>query len=243
MIKIIVLIMTVILFTKAEAAQLLPKEFRHLSRLDAGESIGGSKGIIFIYYNTKISKILKYQIESSDHPGVALRAIETKLDSTSKDKYIIDYDAGPSGDPHFIIYRKENTDITQVGSYPGTQLIVPGDGSIYVSGEANDFFDKRRKYFLNGKKLEEVRQPYYYVGLKTTNTQAIDVYGDRSYQNKVAHLPSNSDVEVLIAIKKAEYNYDYLIKSPFGLVGWATAEGQYGQCGTELFKGICFHGD
>jgi hypothetical protein len=56
-------------------------------------------------------------------------------------------------------------------------------------------------------------------------------------------LPANSEIEVLLASKKAEYGYDFLIKSPYGLVGWTTFEGQYSLCGMEIIKGICFHGD
>ncbi|MCG2721134.1 MAG: hypothetical protein L6290_03835 [Thermodesulfovibrionales bacterium] len=239
MIKVITLCLIFLVLSSAEGAPQNPKSFAHLSRLDAGES----KGVIFIYYNAKISKILKHKVESSDHPGTALRAIETKIDSTSRDKHIIDYDAGPSGDPHFVVYKKEDNKLTQVGSFLGTELIIPGDGTVYVSGEADDFFNKRRKYVLRDVRLEEIVQPYYYVGLKTTNTKPMDMYTDRSFKSKVAHLPPNSEIEVLLATKKNEYEYDYLIKSPYGLVGWSIVESQYGLCGTEIIKGICFHGD
>lgn len=128
----------------------------------------------------------------------------------------------------------------KLGSFSGTKLIVPCDSSVYVSGEANDYFNKRRKYSLKDGTLREVAQPYYYVGLRTINTKPLDIYTDKSYKEKVAHLPANSDIEVLLASVKNEYDYDYLIKTPFGLVGWAHFGGL---CGMEIVKNICFHGD
>lgn len=161
----------------------------------------------------------------------------------SKTFYTIDYDPGPSGDPHFIVYQKLDDKLIRLDLFAGLELIVPGDGTIYVSGKANDFFNRRRKYVLKNGALKEVEQPYYYVGVKTTNARPIDIYTDKTYQNKVAHLPANSQIEVLLASRQAEYGYDFLIKSPYGLVGWLTVEGQYGLCGMETIKGICFHGD
>ncbi len=239
MIKIMTLLLMVLLFASAAGAQQIPKSFSHLSRLDAGEI----KGCIFIYYNARISKILMREIESSNHPGTALRAIETKIDNTAKDIYIIDYDTGPSADPHFIVYRQEDKALVQVGSFLGTELIVPGDGSLYVSGEADDFFNKRRKYSLKEGALKEVVQPYYYVGLRTTNRKSIDLYSDKTYRDKVAHLPVDSEIEVLLASKRDEYGYDYLVRSPYGLIGWIKVEGQDGMCGIESIEGICYHGD
>jgi hypothetical protein len=239
MIRIITLLLMMMLFANAEGAQQITKTFSHLSKLDVGEG----KGSIFIYYNAEISKILQREVESIDHPGTAMRAIETKIDSTSRDTYIIDYDTGPSGDPHFVIYKKEDKKLTQVGSFLGIELIIPGDGSVYVSGEADDFFNKRRKYSLKEGALKEVVQPYYYVGLRTTNTKSLCLHTDKTYRDKVAHLPANSDIEVLLASKKDAYGYDYLIKSPYGLIGWINIEGQDGMCGLEIIKGICFHGD
>ena len=239
MIRIITLLSLFLVLGSSEGAQQRPKSFSHLSRLDVGEA----KGYVYIYYNAKMSNILKQVVESSDHPGTALRAIETKIDNTAKDVHVIDYDAGPSGDPHFVIYRKEDNKLIQIGSFLGIELIVSGEGFVYVSGEADDYFNKRRKYSLKGGTLKEVAQPYYYVGLKTTNTQPIDIYSDKTYRDKVAHLPAKSEIEVLLASKKNEYEYDYLIKSPYGLIGWTSFEGRYGQCGMEIIKGICFHGD
>ncbi len=224
----------------AEGAHQIPTSFPHLSKLDVGEV----KGYISIYYNTKISKILNHDVESdASHSGKVRRALETKLDNNTNDIYTIDYDPGPSGDPHFILYRNLDNKLIRFDDFSGTELIVPGDGSIYVSGEANNFFNRRRKYTLNNGTLKEVAQPYYYVGLKTTNIQPIDIYSEKTYQNKVAHLPANSQIEVLLASKKNDYEYDYLIKSPYGLVGWTTVDVQNGMCGMESIKGICFHGD
>lgn len=218
------------------AGRIPESSFSNLSTLD----VGAAKGYIFIYYNARISKILNQEIESSEHPSKAIRAIVTKIDSIKADLYAIDYDPGPSGDPHFIISRQVENQLMKIGSFNGTKLIVPGEGSIYISGDTDDFFNKRRKYSLKDGTLKEVVQPYYYVGLQTITTQPIEIYTDKNYKEKVAHLPANSEVEVLIASARKEYGYDYLIRTPFGLVGWAHLDGM---CGEEVVKGICFHGD
>lgn len=86
-------------------------------------------------------------------------------------------------------------------------------------------------------RVEEDHQPFYFVGLKTKVKKLIVLYGDLSYEKPIAQLPKGSQVEVLINKEN-----DYLLKSPFGLVGWLKIN--YGeQCGSESVEGICFHGD
>jgi len=236
MIKAITILFSLLCFSTAFGAQQIPRSFSHLSKMDVGEA----KGYIFIYFNASKSKIFNQTIESISHPGTALRALETKIDSAKEEIYTIDYDAGPSGDPHFVIHRKIDGNFVMMGSFTGTELIVPGDGSVYVSGKADDYFNKRRKYLLKNGLLKEVVQPYYYVGMKGVNSRPLDLYTDTSYTEKVAHLPVNSEVEVLLAKSKDNFNYDFLIKTPYGLLGWAFFSDM---CGSEIIKDICFHGD
>ncbi|MDA8084891.1 MAG: hypothetical protein M0024_14635 [Nitrospiraceae bacterium] len=240
---IVIILLTVMFLSGAEGARKIPKSFSYLKQLDVGAAVGEGRGYTIIYYNAKISKALKYSIEFSDEAGASVRAIETKIDSTTHDVYVIDYNAGPSGDPKFIIYRKIDHALKKLASIPGDNLIIPGDGNVYVSGESDDFFDRRRKYVLSEGTLKEVPQPYYYVGLRTRNVKPLNIYSDRDYQIKVTHLPAGSEIEVLVASLRKQFEYDFLIKSPYGLTGWVTVEGQDGMCGTESIKGICFHGD
>lgn len=235
MIKVIPILFLLLFLGTATGAQQIPKSFSHLAKLDVGEN-----GYVFIYYNVNTSKLLNQTVESFKHPDSALRVLETKLDTTKEEIYTIDFDDGPSGDPEFIIHRKVDKSFDNIGSFTGTELIVPGDGSIYVSGEENRYFNMRRKYLLKNGRLKEVIQPYYYVGLKTVNSQPLDLYADRSYTEKVTNLPAKSEIEVLMASANDEYSYDFLIKTSYGLLGWAHLSDQ---CGTEIVEGICFHGD
>lgn len=191
----------------------------------------------FVYYNSELSNLLNLKLGREGFE--IIRAIETKIDSSRADRYTIDFDFGPSDDPAFIIYLQTKEGLIKAGSIGGQELVVPGNGYIYVSGSSNDYFNRRRKYVIEEMKLKEVTQPFYYVGLRSTNTKPLDLYKDLTYQEKIAHLPENSELEVLIArLRQSEHeyalDYDFLIKTPFGLLGWVHLGN---------IKGIYFHGD
>ena len=76
-------------------------------------------------------------------------------------------------------------------------------------------FNKMRKYTLTANVINEVKQPYYYVGLNTETTKSIKIFSSKRLENVVASLPKNSPIEVVI--NEDEF---YLIKTSFGLIGW-----------------------
>jgi hypothetical protein len=108
---------------------------------------------------------------------------------------------------------------------------------MYTSGLADQMFNTRKKFVLHNGTIEEVHQPFYYVGLKTKVKKAITIFDDPLYEKPIAQLPEGAQVEVLLNKEN-----DYLVKTPFGLVGWLKIN--YGeQCGSESVEGVCFHGD
>lgn len=239
-------------------AQRAPESSSRLSKLHVELPFASA----LIHCNPALSVVLMQELDRADHPDGALRALQTRIDASATDIHVIDFDQGPSIDPRFIVHRKEDRRLVRIAELPGTELTVPGDGSILVSGIADDEFDRLRKYVLAGRTIREVVQPFYHVGITTTNTRPLDLYADLNQNDIVEHLPSGSVVEVVLA--RATYpeesaeegpvpgsrlepvglpwpqGYDYLVKSPRGLMGWVRGGGL---CGEELLRGICFHGD
>jgi len=202
--------------------------FENLSVLDVA-----GFNTIKIRYDKAITEIINEPIK--DDRGI--RVLATHLVKNSPARYLIVFDPGPSDDPEFIIYEIENNREKKLISLRGEELIIPGNGVLYTSGFVDLMFNTRKKFILNNGIIEEVQQPFYYVGLKTIVKKPIVLYGDLSYKKTLTQLPEGSKVEVLINKEN-----DYLLKTPFGLVGWFKIN--YGeQCGSELIEGICFHGD
>jgi hypothetical protein len=203
--------------------------FQHLSVLQ----VKGAYMDSVVRYNKATTRILNEPVKDSYHTPV--RVLITRIFDTSGEEYLVIFDPGPSFDPVFKIYRVSNGKEQEIKTIPGEELIIPGNGDIYSIVLANEYFNKRRKYSLKGEALEEIKQPFYYVGLVSKTRMAIDLYADFDLVTKIAHLPEDSDIEVLI-----NKDYNYLIKTPFGLLGWAQLRGG---CGEEAIKGLCYHGD
>ncbi len=188
---------------------------------------------IKIRYDKAITKIINEPIKDERE----IRVLVTRLVKDSPARYLVVFDPGPSDDPEFIIYQIEDNKEKKLISLRGQELIMPGNGVLYTSGLVDMMFNTRKKFILRDGIIEEVHQPFYYVGLETKVKKSIVIFEDLSYKKPIAQLPEGSKVEVLINKEN-----DYLLKTPFGLVGWFKIN--YGEpCGSELIEDICFHGD
>ncbi|MDH5180159.1 MAG: hypothetical protein OEZ39_15990 [Gammaproteobacteria bacterium] len=170
-------------------------------------------GDIEVLYNKKHSKILNRRIVEEGEEAITV--LSTRIDSQSDTIYEVEYYAGPSVDPSFTIYKITAGKRKEIGGFGATRVIIPGNGHLYSSGHTNTVFDERRKYKLDGDKLVEIKQPYYYVGLKSTVRQEIKIYATQKLQNEVARLTPGAEIEVLLNDDKY-----YLIRTQFGLLGW-----------------------
>ena len=161
----------------------------------------------------------------------------TPLDN-SKKKYAVVYGYCP--EPEFHVYAAD--DRTKFyGSVGGLNMYVTGNGNLYVSGHINSNFDLKRKLTFTENNINEVEQPYYYVGLKTKTLVPITLYKTKEMKEVVATLPKNYKIEVLLAETSHEYEEFYLVKSDFGLIGWTKIKaGQYQSVEVE---GIFWNGD
>jgi len=93
----------------------------------------------------------------------------------------------------------------------------PGNGIVYVDDWAG-FWKRMDKYVLNKqtRKLDHVKQPFYYVGVTGTVDSSIPIYAATDMKTPVANLLPKSAVLILLNDGKE----NYLLKSTTGLVGW-----------------------
>jgi len=216
--KKILLIITA--FCSIVLAQDLPPSFSHLSTFkipdDSNYIIAG--GSIFIHYNSDISTVLNKRtadIRYKEGDDTVTRTIKTKINRNRSDYYFIDYSPGSSGDPEFIIYRILPDRLLKIKVLKGTNIYIPGNGYIYISGHTNNMFDTKKKFILKGDVLKEVPQEYYFVGVQSVTTKPIELYSDTKLEEINARLPIGAPVTVVI--NKGDL---YLIKTSFGLLGW-----------------------
>lgn len=190
-----------------------------------------------IFYDPKTSQVVNKPLnaeESEQGAPLVTRAIRTKIDRTKNEEVWIDYDEGPSADPEIVVTRVGAEE--PAGYVAGLNFYIPGTGAIYASGHTNTMFDTRRKYVLEGDKLVEVKQPYYWVGLESKALKDLELLSRKGGKEVVARLPKGSALTVMLA----EEDW-YLVKTPFGLVGWLEVK-PYTQ-EAEVIEGLFFRGD
>lgn len=159
--------------------------------------------------------------------------------TTNNDNYAIVFNPGPSEDPAFSIYDKKKNIIE---SFSANEFYITSANIIYTAGVSNQMYNKRRKFIWKGNKIEEEKQPYYYVGMKTKTTKNISLYKNKTGNEIIANLTPNYEIEVILAEAAPNSNDQYyLVKTEFGLVGWLRlAEPYTYDTGIE---GLHFNGD
>jgi hypothetical protein len=152
-------------------------------------------------------------------------------------KVSISFSSGPSEDPTFIISLGNKEE--QLG---GDKLYVSSSGFLYLVKRSNEHFEKHLKYALIDGNLKEIRQPLYLVDMKCETSTSLVMYEDKCNQgNLIAQLPQNTTVHIL-AMDNAPIKCDtdivpdnkihdqinnYLVATPFGLVGWVVSTRGY----------------
>ena len=114
-------------------------------------------------------------------------------------------------------------------------LVIPGNGSIYAIGRTNQLHVKRRKFVILNSKLEEVKQPFLFVGLDSKANVAISLVSEKGGGNIVASIPKGERLHVVLSDEDS-----LLIKTNFGLLGWFKTSGNRE---SPEIEGIYFDGD
>lgn len=174
---------------------------------------------VTIFYADALSIVLTAphpEAKEADEQGIGLdRPLRTQLLGAGKGYFTVDCNSGMSADPNCTVFQETREGLKEVFGSGGLRFAFPGNGSIYVDGHTNTMFNLRKKYEWKAGKFIEVKQPFNYVGLESKTTENISIYSDKGMKDVVATLPKGSSVTVLI--NDGDY---YLLKTPFGLVGW-----------------------
>lgn len=189
----------------------------------------------------RYDKSLAALVNEAFDPGAGwnlTKVITARLKAGAQDTFLIVFDPGPSADPNFQVYRgKDVWEDNYLGSMNGIELSIPGDGFLYVSGHTNTTFNQRRKYQVTDHGMEEVVQPFYYVGLQSKTLKPVTLTSEMDGGAEVAALPAGASIEILL-------NKDdnrYLVRTEDGLVGWFTEE--LTTQDPVHFEGLYFRGD
>ncbi|PWD98648.1 hypothetical protein [Marinilabilia rubra] len=191
-------------------------------------------------FNTKVTELPQSDpfYPQEEGPGMGnVKLVKTRIKPGGSYYYVM-FSWGPSADPSFMFYEEGNTD--KVAFYlSGKRLFIPGNGNVYVDGHTNNMFDTRRKLKLVNGSLNEIKQPFYYVGLKSKTLKPAKLYQSEKINKVIASLPEDYSVEVLI--NKPETDL-YLVKTDFGMTGWLKL-GENAFYGNEIIEGLYYAGD
>jgi hypothetical protein len=193
--------------------------------------------------NAKIMKDTMNPIEGS---------VEVKF-VINKNKVHIRFSPGESDDQTFVVSYNDQKKYLE-----GEELYISSNGTFYLIRETNEDFKKRLKLIFQDDQLIEVAQPFYLVDLKCEASTDFRIYDKKCNSGEViATIPKGTTVNILLVendsvgcsdkIIKGNTNLDpvknYLVATPFGLVGWvASSTGYLSRPGNPL-SCITFHGD
>lgn len=204
-------------------------------------------------YNEKSAQVINKKLADlpADHPlyeiegpaSADVLVMEFKIDQHSDSNCLLVFSNGPSNDPAFSVYDSKTYKV--IKHFPGTEIYIPGNNTLYVSGRENNYYRQKKKYVVEQSRFQEVSQPFYHVGLKSKTLKPIRLYSDQQLTSRLAFLPANYDIEILLAApEKIRDNHSlYLVKTTFGLVGWVKLKDcLYGQPEMEV-EGLFMMGD
>lgn len=137
--------------------------------------------------------------------------------SNQGDSISLAFSPGASGDPEFIFVNSNEEIIARV---EGEELNITSSGNIYTVNNSNNMFLTRCKFQFVNEVLIETKQPYLYIGLKTKTLKSISIFESSDLKTKVASLPADYNIEVILAKEDEQEHHLYLIKTEFGLLGW-----------------------
>jgi len=153
----------------------------------------------------------------------------------------VSYKEGDGGDENFFIEYK-NKSIKLLG----TTLLISEAGYFYLQGRDNYDYTTRKKFKLTTKGLEEVKQSAYLVDLECTLSKSAVLYEKKHGKGAiVARLPKRKKVRVLLHDKTViddSPSDQYLISTPFGLVGWVTSSSGYMRTGGKPLNCLLYIG-
>ncbi|WP_417913656.1 hypothetical protein [Candidatus Electronema sp. JM] len=153
------------------------------------------------------------------------------IDKQDNYKEIAVHTPGPSDDDEYLIYWYDGKSIQKMEHLSRWPEFL-GNGIVYVKNWMG-FWSQNNKYVLDKKnrKLYEVPQEFYAVGVEATVKESFPIYKTREYKDVVAYLKPETKMTLLVCDPSPAGKYSswsYLVKSSSGLIGWAR-ENQFSQ--------------
>ena len=198
--------------------------------------------ILFLFLPLRAQRIYFPQLKPYKHGAYLLPGLDTHVPLTGRfeeneddpiayvniypgqtDKIILAFNPGPSDDPTFIFYKQEGNKITFLSFVEADEIYIPGNGYIYTK---RDHIARKYRFYPDGR-IEEIPQPFYYIGIKDRTRRPVQIYSDERLTRPVARLPKGYPVEILLGKNcVGDYCEQYLVKTAFGLTGWLPNDGK-----------------
>ncbi|EHM52485.1 hypothetical protein [Cardiobacterium valvarum] len=224
-------------------------------KLDGLQKAAIGEGEFIFYHDPKNSTFLNESLPGKDEEPETYRALRGKLAGDDKD-YFVYCDQGMSGDPNCTIFpvpadgkAPTETAYDENRTLNGETYYLPGDGTVYTDTRANLYYQTRSKYTLKGDKLDEVIQPYHYIGVdsKAENTFTLDgLDGKKHKVKKGEKVRVILDDPHAIPCKEDEIcKLKLLVQNAAGDTGWVipdTYSGEEDKPGPKI-EYIRFYGD
>jgi hypothetical protein len=192
-------------------------------------------------YNIKSDINIDYSGDYEYAVGIDnIKLIKTKLNRNENKYYFITFGSIDGPSIGFTIFE-EKLPNKIIGQIRAASLIVPGNGSLYSIDRYWENFETKRKYSFIEEKIVENKQPFYSVNLISFALRPIDIYSDINLENKLASIPVKGKIEVILCTDSNSRSDIYLVRTSFGLIGWAKlVTGQYQSVDVE---GLYYNGD
>lgn len=236
-------VLIVIASNQLVAADKLPASFKHYKPYVIGET----QGKVYL-----APELLKNTVKIKPTKEASSSKIRITTDADVLD---ISFNPGPSDDPSFTIQVNK---AQKTSSLVGETLYISAGKTFYTASDSNRYYMKRKKFHIVDNKVIEIKQPFYFVNKDCTTSTALVMYAKKCEKaEKVAVLPANSRVKILLA----EYEgntcktsapldnegkntaMNFLVSTPFGLVGWVSTRGGYLQAPGKPLSCIRYIGD
>ena len=143
----------------------------------------------------------------------------TDVDKSDKYREVVVYTPGPSDDYEHLLFWFDGKRIHKMGHL--MRLIKCLGNGIVIADDWKGFWLITRKYVLTKeRKLVEVPQEFYHVGVTGKVSKPLTLYQTRQGKQVLAILRVGSKAELILSDNKGWY----LVKSENRLLGWAKEE-------------------
>ncbi len=212
------------------------KESEILASFPGLSSLGiGGEAAQKISYDSALSKVIDQPLPKTEGAEEVRRLLSTRLNREGGAQVFVDFDPGPSADPMFVITDAKTQQ--RVGAIGADVLVLPGNGFVYAIGRSNNMHLERQKFVIREGKLEEIKQPFSYVGLESKANVPLTLTSEKGGGEMIANIPKGDALQVVI--RDGDF---LLIKTQFGLVGWWKMKADVMADNAEI-EGIYYAGD